>query len=60
MFAIVILIGGDGTRVSSLTKGKAKPELELYKNKKIIDFQIEAVAGLNKKIILLSRSKFRT
>ncbi len=60
MFAIVILVGGDGTRVSSLTKGKTKPELELYKNKKIIDFQIEAVAGLNKKIILLSRSKFRT
>ena len=59
MFAIVIPIGGDGTRVSYLTKGRAKPELKIYKKKKIIDFQIDKVSGLKKKIILLSRIKFR-
>ncbi len=59
MFAVVIPIGGDGTRVSSLTKGKTKSELKIYNNKKIIDFQIETVSKLKKKIILLSSSKFR-
>ena len=60
MLAIVIPIGGEGSRVSNLTKGKAKAELNIYKNKKIIDFQIQQVSKLKRKIIFLSNPKFIT
>lgn len=60
MYAAVILVGGEGNRVSSITNGKSKAELKLHKNKKILDFQIEQISKLNKKIILLSNSKFKS
>ena len=60
MLAIVIPIGGEGSRVSNLTKGKAKAELNIYKNKKIIDFQVQQVSKLKRKIIFLSNPKFIT
>ncbi len=59
MFAIVIPVGGKGSRVSKLTNGNSKTEIEILKNKKIIDFQIEQVSKLNKKIIILSNAKFK-
>ena len=34
MLAIVILVGGKGTRVAYLTKGKSKAEIEIWKKKK--------------------------
>ena len=48
MFAIVILIGGKGTRVSKLLKNNSKPEIEINK-KKIIDYQIKQLKNLKKK-----------
>ena len=60
MLAIVILVGGKGTRVADLTKGKSKAEIEILKNKKIIDFQISSLSKLKKKIILLSNKKFQS
>ena len=47
--ALVILVGGKGSRVSKLLNGLSKPELNISKNKKIIDFQLEKVMNLNKK-----------
>ena len=41
MYAIVILVGGKGSRVSKLLKGKSKPEIEILPNIKIVDFQIK-------------------
>ena len=49
-FALVILVGGKGSRVSKLLNGVSKPELNITKNKKIIDFQLEKVMKLDKKI----------
>lgn len=60
MYATVIPVGGEGNRVSNITNGKSKAELLLYKNKRIIDFQIEQISKLNKKIIFLSNSKFKS
>ena len=57
MFAIVILIGGKGTRVSKLLKNNSKPEIEINK-KKIIDYQIKQLKNLKKKIIFQSNTKF--
>ena len=34
MEAIVILVGGKGSRVKSLLKGKSKPEIEIISKKK--------------------------
>ena len=59
MYAIVILIGGKGTRVSKLLKNKSKPEIEINK-KRIIDYQLKQVSNLNKKIIFLSNEKFES
>ena len=62
MYAIVILVGGKGSRVSKLLKGKSKPEIEILPNIKIVDFQIKNLVKLNKKIIFLSNvshSSFR-
>lgn len=60
MYAAVIPVGGEGNRVSGLTNGRSKAEITLFKNKKIIDFQIERISKLNKKIIFLSNSKFKS
>lgn len=57
-YAIVVLVGGKGSRISSLLKGKSKPELHLSKNKKIIDYQIKQLIKYNKKIYFLSNFKF--
>ncbi len=59
MLAIIILVGGKGTRVADLTRGKSKAEIEILKNKRIIDFQISSLSKLKKKIIILSNKKFR-
>ena len=59
MYAIVILIGGKGTRVSNLLKNKSKPEIEINK-KRIIDYQLKQLSYLNKKIIFLSNVFFFT
>lgn len=56
-YAIVILVGGKGSRISDLLKGKSKPELHLTKNKKIIDYQLKQLVKYNKKIFFLSNSK---
>lgn len=58
--AIVILVGGKGSRVSHLLNGKSKPELNITKNKKIIDFQIRKIKPLKKKVIFLSNHKFKS
>lgn len=60
MYAAVIPVGGEGNRVSGLTNGRSKAEIKLFKNKKIIDFQVEQISKLNKKIIFLSNSKFKS
>ncbi len=60
MLAIVILVGGKGTRVAYLTKGKSKAEINIWGEKKIIDFQISSLAKIKKKIILLSNKKFKS
>ena len=57
MFAFVIPVGGKGTRVSKLTNGKAKAEINISKNIKIIDFQVKKLIKFKKKIIFLSNSK---
>ena len=59
MEAIVILVGGKGSRVKSLLKGKSKPEIEIISKKKIIDFQKEKLSKLNKKIFFLSNIKYK-
>lgn len=59
MEAIVILVGGKGSRVKSLLKGKSKPEIEIISKKKIIDFQLEKLSKLNKKIFFLSNIKYK-
>ena len=56
MYAIVILIGGKGTRVSNLLKNKSKPEIEINK-KRIIDNLLKQLSYLNKNIIFLSNEK---
>ena len=60
MLAIVILVGGKGTRVAYLTKGKSKAKIEIWGKKKIIDFQISSLAKIKKKIILLSNKRFKS
>ncbi len=55
--AIAILVGGKGTRISRLLNDKSKPEIEIFKNKKIIDYQINNLLNLKKKIFFLSNSK---
>jgi len=57
MLAIVILVGGCGTRVSSISKGKSKQEIEILPNKRIIDYQIEQIKKLKKKIFFVSNNK---
>ena len=58
MYAIVILVGGKGTRVKSILKGKSKPEIKIFKNKNILDLQLEKLIKLKKKIFFLSNTKF--
>ena len=53
-YAIVILVGGKGTRVSRLLKGRSKAEINISENKRIIDFQINNLLHLKKKIFFLS------
>lgn len=50
MDAIVILVGGKGSRVKNLLKGKSKAEIEIVANKKIIDFQLQKLINLKKNI----------
>lgn len=57
MYAIVILVGGKGSRVSKILKNGSKPEIEINK-KKIIDYQLKQINNLNKKIFFLSNTKF--
>ncbi len=59
-FGIVVLVGGKGSRVASLLNGKSKPELNITKNKKIIDFQLDKLTKYNKKIFFLSNYRFQT
>ena len=49
MIAIVIPIGGAGTRVSSITRGRTKAEINIVDNKKIIDLQLKKISKLKKK-----------
>ena len=58
-FGIVVLVGGKGSRVASLLNGKSKPELNITKNKKIIDFQLDKLIKYNKKIFFLSNFRFQ-
>ena len=60
MDAIVILVGGKGSRVKNLLKGKSKAEIEIVANKKIIDFQLQKLINLKKKIFFLSNLKFNS
>ena len=57
MLAIVILVGGKGTRVAYLTKGKSKAEIEIWGKKKIIDFQISSLAKIKKKNYFIIKQK---
>ena len=58
MLAIVILVGGKGTRVAYLTKGKSKAEIEIWGEKKIIDFQISSLAKIKKKNYFIKKKNF--
>ena len=58
MDAIVILTGGKGSRVNKLLNGKSKPEINITSKKKIIDFQINQLIKLKKKIFFLSHVSF--
>ena len=60
MIAIVIPIGGAGTRVSSITRGRTKAEINIVDNKKIIDLQLKKISKLKKKLFFLSNSKYET
>ena len=59
MISIVILVGGKGTRVKKITKGSSKAEIILNKKNKLIDFQLESLIKLQKKIFILSNKKFK-
>jgi bifunctional UDP-N-acetylglucosamine pyrophosphorylase/glucosamine-1-phosphate N-acetyltransferase len=48
----VILAAGEGTRVYPLTKTKAKPSLKVL-GKSIIEYNLEALSGLVKEVILV-------
>ena len=58
MISIAILVGGKGTRVKSITKGKSKAEIKLDKKNKIIDYQLTALTKLKKKIYIISNKSF--
>ena len=58
MDAIVILVGGKGSRVNKLLYGKSKPEINITSKKKIIDFQLDKLIKLKKKIFFLSNIRF--
>ena len=58
MEAIVILVGGKGSRVKSLLR-KIKTRNRNNFKKKIIDFQLEKLSKLNKKIFFLSNIKYK-
>ena len=60
MDAIVILVGGKGTRVNNILKGKSKPEIEIGFKRKIIDFQLEKLIEHKKKIFFLSNIRFKS
>jgi mannose-1-phosphate guanylyltransferase / phosphomannomutase len=57
VISIVILVGGKGTRVKSITNGKSKAEIKLNK-KKIIDHQLSELIKLKKKIYLISNKNY--
>ena len=42
-YAFSILVGGDGTRISKISKGRAKSELKIFKDKSILDYQISYI-----------------
>ena len=58
MTAVVITVGGKGSRVSSLTEGKSKAEIKITNAKSIIELQLDKLKILNKKIFILSNKKF--
>ena len=58
MFAIAILVGGEGSRVSAISNGKSKQEIEIFPNKKLIDYQINQLKSLNKKFFFISNTKY--
>ena len=60
MTAIAITVGGKGSRVSSLTKGKSKSEITITKAKSIIELQLDKLKKLKKKIFILSNKKFHS
>ena len=53
------MVGGKGTRVKKITKGSSKAEIILNKKNKLIDFQLESLIKLQKKIFILSNKKFK-
>ena len=60
MYAIVILVGGKGTRVKNLLNGKSKSEIEIFPKKKIIDYQINGLKNINNNFFFLSNIKLHS
>ena len=58
MYSIAILVGGRGERVKKITNGSSKSEIYLSKNKKIVDFQLEKLLKIKKKIYFISNIEF--
>lgn len=58
--AFSILVGGDGTRVSKITKGKAKSELKIINGKSILEYQVNYIRKkkFNNKIFINSNKSF--
>lgn len=58
MISVAILVGGKGTRVSSITNGKSKAEINLDKKNNIIDYQLTKLTKLKKNIHIISNKNF--
>ena len=58
MISVVILTGGEGSRVSQLTAGKSKSEIIIKKNTSIIELQLDLLIKLKKVIYILSNYTF--
>lgn len=61
-FIFNILVGGKGSRVKTITKGKAKSELKIYQNKSILEFQINSIRkqGFKNIICIHSNKKYKS
>ena len=49
----VILAAGKGSRLENLTNNKPKPFINIYKSKKIIDYQVSALKKIKVKKIII-------